>query len=78
MELCKVIQNAKLQIVYKKTDECYIEWQQVAWQRMATSGKTNDNEWKGVTTSDRMIDNEEQQMARSGTTNENASKSKRE
>ena len=78
MELCKVIQNAKLQIVYKKTDECYIEWQQVAWQRMTTSGKTNDNEWKGVTTSDRMIDNEEQQMARSGTTNENASKSKRE
>ena len=31
-----------------------------------------------MTTSDRMIDNEEQQMARSGTTNENASKSKRE
>ena len=31
-----------------------------------------------MTTSDRMIDNEEQQMARSDTTNENASKSKRE
>ena len=37
-------------IVYKKTDEWYIEW-----QRMTTSGTTNDNEWynewKRVTTS---------------------------
>ena len=33
-------------IVYKKTDEWYIEWQQVV-QRMATS----DKEWQGVTTS---------------------------
>ena len=37
-------------IVYKKTDEWYIEWQQVTkidneWQRIITSGATNDNEW---------------------------------
>ena len=37
-------------IVYKKTDEWYIEWQQVTksdneWQRIITSGTTNDNEW---------------------------------
>ena len=41
-------------VVYKKTDEWYIEWQRVAqrvttndseWQRMITSGARNDNEW---------------------------------
>ena len=41
-------------IVYKKTDEWYIEWQRVTtsdnewynkWQRMTTSGTTSDNEW---------------------------------
>ena len=52
-------------IVYKKTDEWYIEWQRVKangttgdneWQRVTTSGRTNDNEWQrvvqGVATSD--------------------------
>ena len=32
-------------IVYTKTDELYIEW-----QRITTSGTTNDNEWQRVTT----------------------------
>ena len=40
-------------MVYKKTDEWYIEWQRVAtneeWQRVATSGTTSDNEWQRVT-----------------------------
>ena len=38
-------------IVYKKTDESYIEW-----QRMTTSGTTNDNEWQRVI--QRVITNE--------------------
>ena len=33
-------------IVYQKTDEWYIEW-----QRVTTSGTTNDNEWQRVTIS---------------------------
>ena len=41
-------------IVYKKTDEWYIEWQRITasdnvwyneWQRMTTSGTISDNEW---------------------------------
>ena len=37
-------------IVYKKTDEWYIEWQQVKandneWQRVTMTGTTSDNEW---------------------------------
>ena len=37
-------------IVYKKTDEWYIEWQRVV-QLVTTSGTTSDKEWQGVTTS---------------------------
>ena len=33
----------KKQIVYKKTDEWYNEW-----QRVTTSGTTSDNEWQRV------------------------------
>ena len=36
-----------ISIVYKKTDEWYIEW-----QRATTSGTTSDDEWQRVTTSD--------------------------
>ena len=47
---CKTNNYSTQMIVYKKTDEWYIEW-----QRMTTSGTTNDNEWynewKRVTTS---------------------------
>ena len=50
----------KAWIVYKKTDEWYIEWQRVTtsgtsdneWQRVTTSGTTSHNEWQRVTTSD--------------------------
>ena len=44
-------------IVYKKTDEWYIEWQRVVdqvttsyneWKRMTTSGTTNDSVWQRV------------------------------
>ena len=47
-------------IIYKKTDDWYIEWKRVAtsgttsdneWQRVTTSGTTNDNEWQRVTIS---------------------------
>ena len=47
----------KYMIVYKKTDEWYIEWQRVTtrgttsdneWQRVTTSGATSDKEWQGV------------------------------
>ena len=48
-------------IVYKKTEQWYIDWQRVMqrkttndkeWQRMITSGTTHDSEWERVTTSD--------------------------
>ena len=54
-------------IVYKKTDEWYIEWQRVTtndnewyseWQRVTTSSTTSDNEWEWVT----MNDNEWQRV----------------
>ena len=50
-----------LLIVYKKTDECYIEWQRVTtsgttsdnkWQRVVQRVTTNDKEWQWVTTND--------------------------
>ena len=48
-------------IVYKKTDERYIEWQRVAtndnewyneWQRVVQPVATSDNEWQQMTMSD--------------------------
>ena len=54
-----------LQILYKKTDEWYIEWQRVVqrvtandnmWQGMTLSGRRNDNDWY----------NEWEQVTRSG------------
>ena len=39
--------------VYKKTDKWYIKW-----QRITTSGKTNDNEGQRVVTSDKSSDKE--------------------
>ena len=53
-----VIVNGLRTIVYKKTDEWYIEW-----QRITTSGATNDNEWQRVVQRVRTNDNELQQMA---------------
>ena len=43
-----------MKIVYKTTDEWFIEWQRVTtndkeWQRMTTSGTTSDNECQRVT-----------------------------
>ena len=43
----KIKQRIKQRIVYKKRYEWYIEW-----QRMTTSGATNDNKWQPMTTSD--------------------------
>ena len=59
-------------IVYKKTDERYIEWQWVTtndneWQRMTMS----DSEWQRVTTSGTTSDNEWQRMVQRVTTNDN-------
>ena len=50
----------------KKTDEWYIEWQQVV-QRMTTSGTTNDNEWERVV----------QRVTMSGTNSDNEWQRKR-
>ena len=59
-----------LEIFNKKTDEWYIEWQQVTtsdndwynkWQQMTT----NDNEWQRVTTSGKTSDKEWQLVAKS-------------
>ena len=59
----------KPEIVYKKTDEWYIEW-----QRVTTSGTTSDYEWR-VTTNDNEWHNEWQRVVQrvttSGTTSEN-------
>ena len=49
-------------IVYKKTDEWYIEW-----QRVTKSGTTRDNEWQRVTTNDKKW----QRVAQRVTTNAN-------
>ena len=65
-------------IVYKKTDEWYIEQQRMTtndneWQ--GASGKTNDNEWQRmkqrVATSDNEWNNEWQRVTTSGKANEN-------
>ena len=57
-------------IVYKKTEEWYIEWQWVKtsnnewyneWQQMTTS----DNEWQQVTTSGTTTENERQRVVTS-------------
>ena len=48
-------------IICEKTDEWYIEWQQMTtndnewyneWQKMTTGGTTCDNKWQCVSTSD--------------------------
>ena len=41
-------------IVYKKTDEWYIEWQRVA-QWVTASGTTRDNERQREATSDKQV-----------------------
>ena len=50
-----------MMIVYKKTDEWYIEWYN-EWQQMATSGTANENKWQRViqrmTTRDNELYNE--------------------
>ena len=65
-----------LTIVYKKTDEWYIEWQRVTtndkeWQRVVKRMTTNDsewyNEWQRMATSD----NEWQQVVQQVTKSEN-------
>ena len=61
-------------IVYKKTDEWYIEWQRVTtndneWQRVVQRVTTNDNEWynewQRMTTSDNEWYNKWQRMTTS-------------
>ena len=74
------IMNKIKPIVYKKTDEWYIEWQRVItsgaksdneWQRVVKRVTTNENEWynewQGMTTSD----NEWQQVVQRVTKSEN-------
>ena len=62
------------EIVHKKTDEWYIEWQQVTtndiewynkWQRMTMSDSEWYNEWQRMTTSGTMSDKEWQRMTKS-------------
>ena len=63
-------------IVYKKTDEWYIEWERVTtsgttsdneWERVVQRVTTSDKEWQKVTTSDK----EWQRMLKRVTTNDN-------
>ena len=59
------IMNKIKPIVYKKTDEWYIEW-----QRVITSGKTSDYEWERVVQRVTRNDNEWQRVTTSGTTSD--------
>ena len=60
-------------IVYKKTDEWYIEWHRMAtsdeWQQVVQRMTTTNNEWhrlvERMTTSGTASDNEWQQMTAS-------------
>ena len=65
-------------IVYKKTDEWYMEWHRMTtsdneWQRMVQQMTTRDNEWHRVvqrmTISDTTSDNEWQRVVQQVTTN---------
>ena len=58
--------STELGIVYKKTEELYIEW-----QRVTPTGTTSDNEWKRVTTNDNECYNEWQQVVQRVTANDN-------
>ena len=67
-------------MVYKKTDERHIEWQQVTtndseWQRVVQRVTTNDNEryneWQRVVHRVTINDNEWQRVTKSGTTSKN-------
>ena len=75
-----LLKEVYIKIVYKKTDEWYVEWQRVVqrvttndnewyneWQRMTTSDNEWYNEWQGMTTSDATSDKEWQRV----TTNSN-------
>ena len=66
------ITEKKSKIVYKKTEEWYIEWQRVV-QRVTTSDNEWYNEWQRMTTSDNEWYNEWQRVVQrvttSGTTN---------
>ena len=53
-------------IVYKKTEEWYIEWQWVT-----TSGTTSENGWQPVTANDKEWCNEWQQLVQRATTSDN-------
>ena len=53
-------------IVYKKTDEWYIKWEQVT-----TSDTTSDNEWQRVTTNDNQWYNEWQRVVQRMTASDN-------
>ena len=67
IEKVKEIRQWKL-IVYKKTDEWYIEWQRVT--TIGTTSETNEkecyNEWKRVLQRVTAGDNEWQQVTTSG------------
>ena len=49
--------NYKIMIVYKKTDEWYIEWYRMTtsdnkWQQMTASDTTSDSKWQRMTKDD--------------------------
>ena len=75
-----IINDQVFQIVHKKIDEWYNEWQRMTasenvsyneWQRMTTSDNEWYNEWQRMTTSDNEWYNEWQRMETSGTANDN-------
>ena len=70
-------------IVYKKTDEWYIEWQRVTtrgattdkeWQRVIQRVTTNDKEWQQMTASDNEWCNKWWRVATSNATSDSDNK----
>ena len=62
-------------IIYKKTDECYIEWQRMTtndkeWQRVAQRVTTNDNQWYNEWQKVTRNDNEWQRVTTSSRTSD--------
>ena len=76
----KFWENQFFSMVYKKTDEWYIEWQQMRtndnewyndWQRVATNDNEWYNKWQQVAASSATSDSEWQRVVQQVTTNDN-------
>ena len=68
-----LIKGDRIQIVFKKTEEWYIRWEQVAtnnneWQRVVQRVTTNNNAWQWMTKCDSKCCNKWQRVTTSNAT----------